>query len=137
MHSHQSPANQKGWVNFLIELFLLGIASKIQFRFVLLGIDLLMERTFCLIPAKKMLNGLLLCYFPEGGLYTWLTMQEGIDLVDIAPRAASQGVTYDLGTTFAVGDDPGRNKARLCFSYNNEVEIREGITRLANIIKSS
>ena len=75
--------------------------------------------------------------FPEGGLYTWLTMQEGIDLVDIAPRAASQGVTYDLGTTFAVGDDPGRNKARLCFSYNNEVEIREGITRLANIIKSS
>ena len=68
---------------------------------------------------------------PEGGLYTWLTMPESVDLVDAAGAAAERGVTYDLGTNFATGDDPGRNKARLCFSFNTEDEIREGIGRLA------
>lgn len=100
--------------------------------------SILMSRRDALLDAlEDNLGDMAKWSLPEGGLYTWLTMQEGIDLVDIAPRAASQGVTYDLGTTFAIGDDPGRNKARLCFSYNNETEIREGITRLADIIKSS
>ncbi len=68
---------------------------------------------------------------PEGGLYTWLTMHDGVDLVDAAGAAAERGVTYDQGPNFATGDDPGRNKARLCFSFNTEDEIREGIARLA------
>ena len=71
---------------------------------------------------------------PEGGLYTWLTMPDDVDLVDTAEAAAERGVTYDLGTNFATGDDPGRNKARLCFSYNNEEEIREGIALLADAV---
>ena len=71
---------------------------------------------------------------PEGGLYTWLTMPDDVDLVDTAGAAAERGVTYDLGTNFATGADPGRNKARLCFSYNNEEEIREGIALLADAV---
>ncbi len=71
---------------------------------------------------------------PEGGLYTWLTMPDDVDLVDTAEAAAERGVTYDLGTNFATGADPGRNKARLCFSYNNEEEIREGIALLADAV---
>ncbi len=71
---------------------------------------------------------------PEGGLYTWLTMQDDVDLVDAAGAAAERGVTYDLGTNFATGDDPGRNKARLCFSFNTEEEIREGIALLADAV---
>ena len=71
---------------------------------------------------------------PEGGLYTWLTMQDNVDLVKVAGPAESASVTYDLGTKFATGDDPGYNKARLCFSYNTEDEIAEGIARLATVI---
>ena len=71
---------------------------------------------------------------PEGGLYTWLTMPDDVDLVDTADAAAERGVTYDLGTNFATGDDPGRNKARLCFSFNTEEEIREGIALLADAV---
>ena len=70
---------------------------------------------------------------PEGGLYTWLTMPDDVDLVDAAEAAAERGVTYDLGTNFATGDDPGRNKARLCFSFNTE-EIREGIALLTDAV---
>ena len=71
---------------------------------------------------------------PEGGLYTWLTMPENVDLVEAAAPAEEAGVTYDLGTKFATGDDPGRNKARLCFSFNTEEEIAEGIARLAGVL---
>ena len=74
---------------------------------------------------------------PEGGLYTWLTMPEDVDLVDAAVAAAEHGVTYDLGTNFATGDDPGRNKARLCFSFNTEEEIREGIALLADAVSEA
>ncbi len=74
---------------------------------------------------------------PEGGLYTWLTMQDDVDLVDAAGAAAERGVTYDLGTNFATGDDPGRNKARLCFSFNTEEEIREGIALLADAVSDA
>ena len=74
---------------------------------------------------------------PEGGLYTWLTMPDDVDLVDTADAAAERGVTYDLGTNFATGDDPGRNKARLCFSFNTEEEIREGIALLADAVTES
>ena len=56
------------------------------------------------------------------------------DLVEAAGPAEEEGVTYDLGTKFATGDDPGRNKARLCFSFNTEKEIREGIARLARVL---
>ncbi len=74
---------------------------------------------------------------PQGGLYTWLTMPDDVDLVDAAEAAAERGVTYDLGTNFATGDDPGRNKARLCFSFNSEEEIGEGISRLADAVSEA
>ena len=71
---------------------------------------------------------------PEGGLYTWLTMPDHVDLVKASEPAAKADVTYDLGTKFAAGDDPGHNRARLCFSYNTEDEISEGIDRLADVL---
>ena len=71
---------------------------------------------------------------PEGGLYTWLTMPDHVDLVKASEPAAKADVTYDLGTKFAAGDDPGHNRARLCFSYNTEDEIAEGIARLADVL---
>jgi len=63
-------------------------------------------------------------------------MKDNIDLVAASGPAAEEGVTYDLGPNFATGVDPGRNKARLCFSFNTEAEIKEGITRLANVVKA-
>ena len=71
---------------------------------------------------------------PEGGLYTWLTMPDHVDLVKAAGPAERASVTYDLGPKFATGDDTGRNRARLCFSYNTEDEIAEGIGRLADVL---
>ncbi len=71
---------------------------------------------------------------PEGGLYTWLTLPDDVDLVEAAGPAEQASVTYDLGTRFATGDDPGNNRARLCFSYNTEDEIAEGIGRLTDVL---
>lgn len=72
---------------------------------------------------------------PEGGLYTWLTLPEEVDLVKAAPEAEQSGVIYDLGTKFATGSDPGRNKARLCFSFNTEEQIHEGIRLLSLVVR--
>ena len=71
---------------------------------------------------------------PEGGLYTWLTMPDHVDLEKAAGPAERASVTYDLGAKFATGDEHGRNRARLCFSYNTEEEIAEGIARLADVL---
>ncbi len=81
------------------------------------------------------LGGVATWSLPEGGLYTWLTLPEHVDMVAAEGPAEEEGVTYDLGTKFATGDDPGRNRARLCFSFNTEEEIAEGIGRLTSVLE--
>ncbi|MAF52737.1 MAG: hypothetical protein CL694_06965 [Chloroflexi bacterium] len=69
---------------------------------------------------------------PEGGLFLWLKMPEGSDLVSIRDRVLETAdVGYLPGPNFAPDGASGRNYARLCFGYCQPEEIREGIARLA------
>jgi DNA-binding transcriptional MocR family regulator len=69
---------------------------------------------------------------PEGGLFLWLKMPEGSDLVSIRERVMETAdVGYLPGPNFAPDGASGRNYARLCFGYCQPEEIREGIARLA------
>jgi 2-aminoadipate transaminase len=72
---------------------------------------------------------------PEGGLYLWLRLAEGADLVAARERALEADVGYQPGTLFAPDGVSGRNYARLCFGYNQPEEIREGIARLADVFE--
>lgn len=69
---------------------------------------------------------------PDGGLYLWLQMPDGVDITAIRDKIlATDDVGYLSGPNFAPDGVSGRNCARLCFGYNTPEEVAEGIARLA------
>lgn len=72
---------------------------------------------------------------PDGGFYVWLTLPDGVDSKEMLPRAVRQLVAYTPGTAFFADGSGGRN-IRLSFSYPTPEFIREGIRRLAVVIRS-
>ena len=110
--------------------------SRLDEHLVNLNLVLKSRRDAMLDALHDNLRNIATWSIPEGGLYTWLNMEDNTDLVAVSGPALKEGVIYDLGPKFATGEDLGSNKARLCFSFNTETEIKEGITRLANVVKS-
>jgi 2-aminoadipate transaminase len=73
---------------------------------------------------------------PTGGFFTWLTLPDGLDSVELRPAAVEAGVTYVPGPPFYSGDD-GRGELRLSFSHLGEDEYDEAVRRLAGVIRAS
>ncbi len=73
---------------------------------------------------------------PEGGMFLWITLPEGISSLDLFDLAIKENVAFVPGKAFYV-DGGGSNTLRLNFSNSDEEKIEEGIKRLANIIKKS
>lgn len=71
---------------------------------------------------------------PEGGLFLWVRLPEGIDTEEMFPRALEHKVAYVIGRAFHV-DGSGENTMRLSFSVNPEAEIEEGIKRLSEVVR--
>jgi DNA-binding transcriptional MocR family regulator len=68
---------------------------------------------------------------PQGGYFVWLELPEGADAGALLERATSAGVTFVPGADF--GGAP--NTARLAFSFVSPDEIREGVRRLAALVR--
>jgi 2-aminoadipate transaminase len=68
---------------------------------------------------------------PEGGYFIWLELPDGTDAGALLERAAAAGVTFVPGTDF--GGAP--NTARLAFSFVSPDEIKEGVRRLAALVR--
>lgn len=73
---------------------------------------------------------------PEGGLFLFLTMPEHLDAEKLFPLAIAKNVAYVLGSAFYC-DGGGKNTMRLNFSFSSKDEIREGVKRLAAVIKEA
>lgn len=73
---------------------------------------------------------------PEGGLFLWLTLPEGMSADVLFQKAVDMNVAYVPGSAFYPGNDNERSM-RLNFSYANEEQIAEGVTRLARVIKDN
>ena len=71
---------------------------------------------------------------PEGGFFSWLTLPSGVDSVDLAARAAADGVGVVPGTLF-YPDGRGGDSLRLSFSMVAEELIDDGIERLAALVR--
>ena len=69
---------------------------------------------------------------PEGGLFLWLTLPEGIDTVALYDEALSAGVAYVAGSFFYT-DGSHRNTMRLNFSFIEESKMEPGIKLLAGL----
>jgi len=73
---------------------------------------------------------------PEGGLFLWLTLPEGMSADDLFQKAVDKNVAYVPGSAFYPNNDNARSM-RLNFSFANEEQIAEGVKRLAGVIKSN
>jgi 2-aminoadipate transaminase len=72
---------------------------------------------------------------PEGGLFLWVRLPQHLDTTVLLRRTVEEeGVAYVPGVQFHC-DGSGRNTMRLNFSYPHEEEIRDGIARLARMVR--
>lgn len=70
---------------------------------------------------------------PEGGLFLFLTLPEGMDTVALYEKALKAGVAYVAGSFFYV-DGSHRNTLRLNFSFIETSRMEEGIQILASLL---
>jgi len=70
---------------------------------------------------------------PEGGLFLWVRLPDGIDASSLLSACLLQKVAFVPGEPFWVGP-PVRNTLRLNFSNASEDRIEDGIARLARAV---
>ncbi len=73
---------------------------------------------------------------PDGGIFVWVTLPEGMDAKAISPRALEQKVAYVPGEAFYPNGGNG-NHMRLNFSTMPEDRIEAGIRLLGQILKDA
>jgi DNA-binding transcriptional MocR family regulator len=71
---------------------------------------------------------------PQGGFYFWCRLPAGVRPTALLARAAEAGVSYLPGRA-CFADEPPAEFIRLNFSYPDEGQIREGVARLAAVIR--
>lgn len=70
---------------------------------------------------------------PEGGMFLWVTLPEGLSSMDLFELAIKENVAFVPGQAF-YADGSGENTLRLNFSNSDEEKIEEGIKRLGKAI---
>jgi 2-aminoadipate transaminase len=70
---------------------------------------------------------------PRGGFFVWLTVPTGIDTSALLAKAIGRRVAYVPGRGF-FDDGSGGDHLRLCFSFPPTDRIREGVSRLAELL---
>jgi DNA-binding transcriptional MocR family regulator len=71
---------------------------------------------------------------PQGGYFMWVELPEEIDVAELELAAAQREVVFVKGTDFLL--DGGQNTLRLAYSGVTPEQIDEGITRLAEAVRS-
>ena len=72
------------------------------------------------------------CTEPEGGMFLWMTLPQGISSLAFFEKALAQKVTFVPGRAFFT-DGTGENTLRLNFSNCDVATIEEGMERLARV----
>ena len=67
---------------------------------------------------------------PEGGMFVWVTLPDGVNAMTLLPAAVERGVAFVPGAAFHV-DGGGVDALRLNFTNEPPALIREGVARLA------
>jgi 2-aminoadipate transaminase len=71
---------------------------------------------------------------PQGGYFMWVELPEEIDVAELELAAAQREVVFVKGTDFLL--EGGQNTLRLAYSGVTPEQIDEGITRLAEAVRS-
>ena len=71
---------------------------------------------------------------PQGGYFMWVELPEAIDVAELEKAAAEREVIFVKGTDFLL--EGGSNTLRLAYSGVNPEQIEEGVSRLAEAVRS-
>lgn len=72
---------------------------------------------------------------PDGGYFFWLEMNENIDATELRSRAFDFGVGFQPGEVFSSTGN-FRNFIRLSFAHYSVADIRDGLSRLARLLRA-
>jgi 2-aminoadipate transaminase len=73
---------------------------------------------------------------PEGGMFLWARLPEGMSAVDLLPQAVEKGVAFVPGAPF-YAQDPDPRTMRLSFVTATHEQIDTGIAALAATIREA
>ena len=88
----------------------------------------------CMLDGLSSMNGVQHYTHPEGGLFVFAYLKEGINATDLLMKAVEQGVAYVPGTYF-YPDGGHENTLRLNFSNADIPTIRRGMALLGECLK--
>lgn len=71
---------------------------------------------------------------PEGGLFLWVTVPEGIDTHELFYEAIKYKVAFVPGDVF-FGENPKRNTMRINFSFASKQQLAEAVKRLSGCVR--
>lgn len=71
---------------------------------------------------------------PEGGMFLWVTLPEGVNTAELLPRAVARKVAYVPGTPF-YAHGGGENTMRLSYSSATPEQITAGIAALGETLR--
>jgi 2-aminoadipate transaminase len=71
---------------------------------------------------------------PQGGYFMWVELPDEVDVAELEPAAKERGVVFVKGTDFLL--EGGHNTLRLAYSGVTPDQIGEGISRLADAVRS-
>ena len=71
---------------------------------------------------------------PEGGLFLWCTLPDGVELGQFVRRSVERNVFVVPGTAFNCDESASSRSFRLNYSMPSEAEIEKGIALLSDLI---
>lgn len=126
----------------LVDLETNQLAQWVVWAFFARGLlDVHLERVRAVYPARRdrmlaalarQAGGFVQAERPQGGIYLWCRLHEGLRARDLLPEAAREGVVIAPGESFHIDAHAGRGRAtmRLNFTYPDDAAIDEGVRRL-------
>jgi 2-aminoadipate transaminase len=73
---------------------------------------------------------------PDGGMFLWVRLPQGMNAVELLPRAVDKGVAFVPGAAF-YADHADPRTLRLSFVTASEEQIRTGVAALAQAIRDA
>ena len=72
-------------------------------------------------------------FVPQGGIFLWLKLPDGVDVRTFAQAALDQGLAFNPGPEWSCDEEAARSHMRLCFALPKPDDIRAGVAELARI----
>ncbi len=72
---------------------------------------------------------------PQGGIFLWLKLPDGVDALKLYPLAQAAGVAINPGPEWSVNKTHAKSRLRLCFANLSHEEINQGVAALAEVCR--